>query len=261
MRRASLACVFLLTAVCCLRADDQVRAVQQQLKDQGFFYGDVDGDAGAETVAAVRRFQIRNGLDVTGTIDQETLNALKMPGAPAARPQARNQSQSPGQNPGQNQSQPQAPDVSNADREFLHQQTPSAPPAAPDKRYVGVAGPEASPVSLAGYFRTFYAQTPYASAPPEVQVETLRRAQSVLVRYGGYRAMVDGQPGPETQRALLVFQQNNRLVPTGRLDMDTLSVMRLLPGRGILTPRAHVEEPPQPYAPPYAQPLRGIWVH
>ena len=30
-----------------LRADEQTRAAQQQLKDQGFYYGETDGQGGA----------------------------------------------------------------------------------------------------------------------------------------------------------------------------------------------------------------------
>ena len=60
-----------------LRADDQIASVQQQLKDQGFYYGQVDGQTGAETTAAIRRYQIRNGLQVSGTLTQETIKSLK----------------------------------------------------------------------------------------------------------------------------------------------------------------------------------------
>lgn len=243
MQRAFLVILF-LAAASGLRADDQLRAVQQQLKDQGFFYGDVDGESGPETIAAIRRYQIRNGLEVTGEPDQETLSALKIPGAaasqPAREPRVAN------------------PNVTNADREFLHQQASiPAPSATPSHRYIGVAAPNPTPAfSLAGYFKSFYARTPYETAPQEVQVETLRRAQSLLFRYGYYRASVDGQPGPETQRSLVVFQQHSGLLASGRLDMDTLAVMRLLPGRPIFAPREPMAIPA-----PYEAPLRGIWVH
>ena len=69
-----------------LCADDLTRAVQQQLKDQGFFYGAVDGRGGEETAAAIRRYQIRNGLKVTGQLNDETLHALGMARESAAKP-------------------------------------------------------------------------------------------------------------------------------------------------------------------------------
>ena len=49
-------------------ADDRLRDAQAELKSQGFFYGEVDGKDGAESSAAIRRFQIRNGLQVTGKL-------------------------------------------------------------------------------------------------------------------------------------------------------------------------------------------------
>src|SRR5438046_7524347 len=62
-----------------LRADQTIQSVQQTLKDQGFYYGNVTGDKSAETTAAVRRYQIRNGLQVTGEINQETHRSLNVP--------------------------------------------------------------------------------------------------------------------------------------------------------------------------------------
>ena len=39
------------------RADEQLRDVQQSLKEKGFFYGEADGKRGTETDAAIRRMQ------------------------------------------------------------------------------------------------------------------------------------------------------------------------------------------------------------
>src|SRR5580704_15498963 len=69
-----------------LWADDLTRAVQQRLKGQGFYYGDVDGQGGDETSAAIRRFQIRYGLKVTGQLNDETLRSLGMSANGAVRP-------------------------------------------------------------------------------------------------------------------------------------------------------------------------------
>src|SRR5438874_13770422 len=71
----------LLLAVCVaglVRADQATQSVQQALKDQGFYYGNVTGEKSAETTAAIRRYQIRNGLKVTGDINPETLRSLNM---------------------------------------------------------------------------------------------------------------------------------------------------------------------------------------
>ena len=57
-------------------ADSTVQQAQEELKDQGYYSGQINGDKDADTVAAIRRFQIRNGLQVTGELNQETLRAL-----------------------------------------------------------------------------------------------------------------------------------------------------------------------------------------
>jgi hypothetical protein len=62
---------------------DQIRQIQQALKDQGFYRGAVDGAWRAESAAALRRFRsVRPGFEgstpKTGAdrIDRETLSAL-----------------------------------------------------------------------------------------------------------------------------------------------------------------------------------------
>src|SRR6266496_4311464 len=75
------ATITLLLAMCVagvVRADQTTQSVQQALKDQGFYYGNVSGEKSAETTAAVRRYQIRNGLQVTGEINPETLRSLNV---------------------------------------------------------------------------------------------------------------------------------------------------------------------------------------
>src|SRR5436309_3205470 len=58
------------------RADQAVQNVQQALKDQGFYYGEVTGEKNADTTAAIRRYQIRNGLQISGDLNDETLKSL-----------------------------------------------------------------------------------------------------------------------------------------------------------------------------------------
>src|SRR5215813_14169907 len=76
MKRSLLCFVVALCAVSLLRADQAIRSLQQTLKDRGFYYGAVTGDKSAETTAAIRRYQIRNGLKVTGDINEETLRSV-----------------------------------------------------------------------------------------------------------------------------------------------------------------------------------------
>jgi peptidoglycan hydrolase-like protein with peptidoglycan-binding domain len=57
-------------------ADDNVREVQEKLREGGFFLGEIDGAYSTELAAALGRYQIRNGLPITGQLDLETSNAL-----------------------------------------------------------------------------------------------------------------------------------------------------------------------------------------
>ncbi len=43
---------------------DEVRQIQQKLKNWGYYTGNVDGVYGSKTQAAVRKFQKTNGLSV-----------------------------------------------------------------------------------------------------------------------------------------------------------------------------------------------------
>ena len=53
-----------------------VRAVQQALNDRGYNAGPVDGQWGASTQDAVKRFQHASGLVETGELGPSTLSAL-----------------------------------------------------------------------------------------------------------------------------------------------------------------------------------------
>src|SRR6266550_7082567 len=57
-------------------ADDNVRAVQEKLRDGGFYLGEIDGAYSSQLAAALTRYQVRKGLAVTGQLDVDTSNAL-----------------------------------------------------------------------------------------------------------------------------------------------------------------------------------------
>jgi peptidoglycan hydrolase-like protein with peptidoglycan-binding domain len=57
-------------------ADDNVRAVQQKLRDGGFYSGEIDGAYSSQLDAALTRYQIRKGLPITGQLDVDTSKAL-----------------------------------------------------------------------------------------------------------------------------------------------------------------------------------------
>ena len=63
----------LAVSVC---ADDNVQAVQEKLRDGGFYSGEIDGAYSSQLAAALTRYQIRKGLAVTGQLDVDTSDAL-----------------------------------------------------------------------------------------------------------------------------------------------------------------------------------------
>jgi peptidoglycan hydrolase-like protein with peptidoglycan-binding domain len=73
---ANMTAVLLFSGLSSLGADQTIKSVQQALRDQGFYYGAVNGEKNADTTAAIRRYQIRKGLKITGDLDPETLKSL-----------------------------------------------------------------------------------------------------------------------------------------------------------------------------------------
>jgi len=57
-------------------AEENVRAVQTKLSDEGCYFGEIDGAYSSDFSAALSRYQIRNGLPITGQLDAETSKAL-----------------------------------------------------------------------------------------------------------------------------------------------------------------------------------------
>lgn len=55
---------------------EEVRLIQQKLKERGLYKGNIDGIFGAQTEAAVKKFQRQQGLTVDGIAGSRTLKAL-----------------------------------------------------------------------------------------------------------------------------------------------------------------------------------------
>jgi len=128
-----------------IAAEMPISAVQETLKREQLFYGEPSGVLDEPTHAALRRFQIRYGLPVSGEIDKATLQALQSPrekdaaGAPA-----------PVAGAASNGGSATGP-TAEKDREFLRDlersgtapgQVPAAPPEAP--RAAAVSAPHAA---------------------------------------------------------------------------------------------------------------------
>lgn len=239
--------VFLFAAsLAVAQADQKISEAQQSLKDQGYFYGDVNGEKNTETTDAVRRYQIRNGLSVTGDLDDQTLAAIRKTGtaeesvtaAPAPSVASAPKPVRPIDN-AQNRApagvglEPQPPAV-----------VPAGPPA-PDGVYDGRPVVEGNDV---------FARTPYETAPPAMQRKVIMDAQRTLSEHGLFKSPVDGLFSPNLEFSLRAYQARVGLRPTGRLDLETLAALELLPGshrRPIARPRNIPSNEP---------PVRGEWI-
>src|SRR4029453_482551 len=94
--KITTAAVIFMGSMMLMRADQLVESVQQALKDEGFYYGEVNGDMNANLTAAIRRYQIRNGLQVTGELNDETLQSLGLQSSGSGRRIIKTASPTPG---------------------------------------------------------------------------------------------------------------------------------------------------------------------
>jgi peptidoglycan hydrolase-like protein with peptidoglycan-binding domain len=204
-----------------LLGDEQTRAIQERLREQGFYYGEVDGRGGDETSAAIRRYQIRHGLRVTGEANDETLRSLGI---------------------GRNDNEQHGPQYQDDRRYYDRQPNDSyfrrQPPQpyfdqrerVPDD-YEDARPPYYRMPGVATTYPRLFAGTVYERAPAEVQENVVYAVQGELFRRGFYRDGIDGQLGPATTDAIARFQQEEGMPITGRLDSATLNELRALPGQ------------------------------
>jgi peptidoglycan hydrolase-like protein with peptidoglycan-binding domain len=228
-------------------ADEETKQIQESLKAQGFFYGDVTGNPGEETTQAIRRFQIRNALAVTGQLDDATRSAIESGGQPTAQAEATPPAP-PSipqiKNPGPNSS-PTAdyapPPIASSGRPDLRAD-PSAP--APVSKYPNTTVPGTTvPDGMTAYRggNNIFTGGPFAGAPPFVQSTVLGKAQVLLTREGFYNGPTDGMPGQQFAESLLNYQTVYNLPRSARLDASTVAALGIGPvGNPARAPRANV---------------------
>ena len=206
-----------------------IESVEQALKNQGFYYGEITGEKNTELTAAIRRYQIRNGLQVNGELNNETLQSLGINSSASAHRASKPASPSPVK-PGE-QSPIEGANATPA---------PAQPfPNVPPEQQVYPSNPAAPATSGTGVL----ARTPFEAAPPEVQRNVIASAQIALARRGLYHEEVNGVYGPAMEGSLRAYQARAKLPITGQLDLQTLAALRLLP------------QPRQPFY----DPARGRW--
>jgi peptidoglycan hydrolase-like protein with peptidoglycan-binding domain len=238
-----IAALIFIGSMMLLRADQLVERVQQALKDQGFYYGEISGETNANLTAAIRRYQIRNGLQVSGELNSETLQSLGVDSSASARPATKPVSPGPGAAPKPSETSPD--------------ENPNANPAPPLQPFGNPPKDQqiypSNPVTPGTSQGGVLAGTPFETAPSTVQRNVVLSAQMALARRGLYHEEINGLYGPAMEFSLRAYQARTRLPVTGRLDLETLAALQLLPGaRGpVFPPSRHGR--PRP-------PVRGEWV-
>jgi peptidoglycan hydrolase-like protein with peptidoglycan-binding domain len=57
---------------------DNLKLIQERLRTEGVYAGPVDGELNAQTEAALRQYQQKRGLPVSGAADEATLKQLQI---------------------------------------------------------------------------------------------------------------------------------------------------------------------------------------
>jgi peptidoglycan hydrolase-like protein with peptidoglycan-binding domain len=110
--------------------------------------------------------------------------------------------------------------------------TPSAEGTAPNTQYQSSTAPASPSAAQPTTTATAPKAAPQANMQQSsgndfwsrnISQDEVRQAQQQLAAQGLYRGSVDGLAGPEMQRALARFQQQNGLRRTATLDPDTMN--------------------------------------
>ncbi len=192
MKRTRLLIAACLLGAVSAHADEMTLTVQKKLVARGFYSGEVDGEMGSQTAAAIRRYQLAEGLRVTGQLDSATLKSLAMPlpkPAPSPKP------------------------------------TPSRRLVAPPP-----ARAESSPatpqyVAIASIFKG----GPYITYQTEFQIATIRQAQRNLRLLGYFHGPADGAATAALVSSIKAWQKSAGFRQTGRFDESTLKGLNLMP--------------------------------
>jgi Putative peptidoglycan binding domain len=181
---------------------------------------------------------------VNGELNGETLQSLGINSSAPARPATKAASPSPAAPNPVEQSPTERTNASPAPAEPF--------PNSPQDEQLYPSNPAAPGVSQGGVL----AGTPFEAAPLPVQRNVVVSAQIALARRRLYHEEINGVYGPAMELSLRAYQARTKLPVTGRLDLQTLAALRLLP-----PPREPFYDPSRRRGRhPPGPPDRGEWV-
>jgi peptidoglycan hydrolase-like protein with peptidoglycan-binding domain len=202
-----------------------VRDAQQQLRQLGYYSGDVDGLMGPATEQAILRFQRAQGLDASGQLNTATADALRDSARIARNAAAK---------PIELTDATSVRTVQNRLRQLGFYDGPADGVWGPGtqqalERFQRARGldrvgePTAATMSAMGIDPSALTRTASAAEPLDPTV--VRSIQQRLRRLGFYRGPIDGEWGAGSQAAVERFQRNRGLDPTGDLNPTTLAAL------------------------------------
>ncbi len=222
---------------------DAVRELQRQLKRLGFYSGNIDGDYGKGTEAAVKRFQDQYGLTADGVAGARTLSALAMANdtarptySPTPRPTAApNYNEDTYLQPGDSGTLVKKMQDRLIELGYLAGESTGKFNNATEmalkafqKRHTkysdGVAGYETLDALFSRNART----TSVASGITGISLEygdnssAVKALQTRLKSLGYYKSVVNGNFGTQTEAALRTYQNFSGMVPDGKAGSGTL---------------------------------------
>ena len=221
--------------------NNQVQTIQRRLLDCGYFNGQVDGVFGDATRMAVERFQMVNGLPVTGRADGMTMMRL-MAEVPITWQGYLSEMSCAAGDAGLNvyALQKKLDDMGYFEGDCTGsygEMTRSAVAA-----FQSANDLEATGVADAGVWALIYSGTAVTLRQADVtqlgdQGESVAQIQRRLRELGYYAGADDGDYDEATETAVRLFQLASDLTNTGRVGSDTLIELLSETARGIDDPR------------------------
>ena len=212
----------------------EVMDLQWNLAVHGYDPGPADGVAGPRTRAAIEQYEMDAGLPVDGRASIALLDHLQFTDPPVrntrvagatpqypADPQYPVDDANPQYPPGNPNGSPEYEELPQIQQGTGNVTGTYPPPEAPPGPY-GPPGSETYPGATP-------ANTPEIISLHSVYVETIERELQAI----GYPVgRVDGFLDQETQQAIIRYQRNNGLQPTGEVSLELVNHLRLITSYG-----------------------------
>jgi peptidoglycan hydrolase-like protein with peptidoglycan-binding domain len=177
---------------------DQIKELQRELASRGFYQGNIDGVAGAKTRAALRNFQVQQGISTDGGLNVQTRDSLGLEwerqpvkGTDSAKPE-----------------------MMRGNERMQGTRTQAAPQPQPQRA-------QNQPVQTqAGTDNTSVRVNLSA-----LNAEQTKEIQQKLQQLGFYQGTIDGKFGAGTRAALTrYFQRQAQLASQGMVDDSAIGV-------------------------------------